>query len=49
MTENPKTTITISKVLKTKLDLLKFHPRETYEEVIHTLIRNQDKDQIKLF
>jgi predicted kinase len=43
-----KTTITLSFSTKDKLDRVKVHPRQTYEEVINTLIRNQDKEQTKL-
>lgn len=33
------TTIKLSKVLKQKLDEIKIHPRETYEEVIWRLLK----------
>lgn len=39
-----KTTIQISKELKSLLDKLKVHPREPYEDVIKRLIKNAKMD-----
>jgi len=38
-----KTTIWISKETKRKLDRLKVHPRETYEEVINRIVQQLAK------
>ena len=38
-----KTTIQISNEIKTKLDKLKVHPREPYEDVIKRLIETYEK------
>jgi len=40
---NQKTTIKISKIAKQKLDKVKIHPRETYEDVIIRLLKKVKK------
>lgn len=38
--ENTKTTISISKETKDRLEKLKIHPREPYEDVLKRLLEN---------
>ncbi|MEM3871384.1 MAG: antitoxin VapB family protein [Nitrososphaeria archaeon] len=40
-----KSTIAVSKEVKEKLDRLKVHPRETYEDVIKRLIERWGKSE----
>ncbi|MEM3832411.1 MAG: antitoxin VapB family protein [Thermoprotei archaeon] len=40
-----KSTIAVSKEVKEKLDRLKVHPRETYEDVIKRLIERWEKSE----
>jgi len=40
-----KTTIAVSKETKKKLDRLKVHPREPYEDVIKRLIERWEKSK----
>jgi len=42
-----KTTIAVSKELKQKLDSIKVHPRETYEDVIKRLVEIMKNSEVE--